>query len=97
MDAFDVLVIDIQDVGLRYYTFYISMYYLIDACAGMGKPVVLLDRPNPNGFYVDGPVLREEFASGVGRLPLPIVHGMTLGELARMINGEGWLEAGVHA
>ena len=97
MDAFDVLVIDLQDVGLRYYTFYISMYYLIDACAGMGKPVVLLDRPNPNGFYVDGPVLREEFTSGVGRLPLPVVHGMTLGELARMINGEGWLEAGVDA
>ena len=97
MDAFDVLVIDLQDVGLRYYTYYISMYYLMDACAAAGKPVVLLDRPNPNGFYVDGPILQEEFKSGVGRLPVPIVHGLTLGELARMINGEGWLEAGKDA
>ena len=75
----------------------ISMYYLMDACAAAGKPVVLLDRPNPNGFYVDGPILQEEFKSGVGRLPVPIVHGLTLGELARMINGEGWLEAGKDA
>lgn len=97
MNAFDVLVIDLQDVGLRYYTYYISMYYLMDACASAGKPVVLLDRPNPNGFYVDGPILREAFASGVGRLPVPVVHGLTLGELARMINGEGWLEAGANA
>ena len=97
MDAFDVLVIDIQDVGLRYYTYYISMLYMMDACAQDGKPVVLLDRPNPNGFYVDGPILREEFASGVGRLPLPVVHGLTLGEMARMINGEGWLESGKDA
>ena len=97
MDAFDVLVIDLQDVGLRYYTYYISMYYLMDACAAAGKPVVLLDRPNPNGYYVDGPILREAFMSGVGRLPVPIVHGLTLGELARMINGEGWLEAGKDA
>jgi len=97
MDAFDVLVIDLQDVGLRYYTYYISMYYLMDACAAAGKPVVLLDRPNPNGFYVDGPILRDEFKSGVGRLPVPVVHGLTLGELARMINGEGWLEAGANA
>ena len=97
MDTFDILVIDMQDVGLRYYTYYISMYYLMDACAAAGKPVVLLDRPNPNGFYVDGPILKEAFKSGVGRLPLPIVHGLTLGELARMINGEGWLEAGKDA
>lgn len=97
MDAFDVLVIDMQDVGLRYYTYYISMYYLMDACAAADKPVVLLDRPNPNGFYVDGPILKEAFISGVGRLPVPIVHGLTLGELARMINGEGWLEAGKDA
>ena len=97
MDAFDALVIDMQDVGLRYYTYYISMYYLMDACAAAGKPVVLLDRPNPNGFYVDGPILKEAFMSGVGRLPVPIVHGLTLGELACMINGEGWLEAGKDA
>ena len=96
MAKFDMLVIDIQDVGLRYYTYYISMYYLMDACALAGKPVVLLDRPNPNGFYVDGPMLRPEFSSNVGRLPVPTVHGLTLGELAQMINGEGWLEAGAN-
>jgi len=97
MDQFDTLVIDMQDVGLRYYTYHITMYYMLDACALSGKSVVLLDRPNPNGFYVDGPILREEFKSGVGRLPLPVVYGLTWGELARMINGEGWLEAGVEA
>lgn len=97
MEKFDTLVIDIQDVGLRYYTYYISMYYLIDACAQYGKRVVVLDRPNPNGFYVDGPVLKDDFKSGVGRLPIPIVHGMTLGELAQMMNGEGWLESGVNS
>ncbi len=97
MEKFDILVVDIQDVGLRYYTYYISMYYLMDACAAAGKEVVILDRPNPNGYYIDGPILQEEFKSGVGRLPLTIVHGMTLGELALMINGEGWLEAGKNA
>lgn len=94
MAKFDVLVVDMQDVGLRYYTYYISMYYLMDACAQNGKEVIILDRPNPNGFYVDGGFLREGYESVVGRLPLPIVHGMTFGELARMINGEGWLSAG---
>lgn len=97
MAGFDTLVIDMQDVGLRYYTYYISMYYLMDACAAYGKEVVLLDRPNPNGFYVDGPILKKEFQSGVGQLPLPIVYGMTWGELAQMINGEGWLKAGEDA
>lgn len=97
MAQFDLLLIDIQDVGLRYYTYYLSMYDLMDACASHGKAVVLLDRPNPNGFYVDGPILQEEYHSGVGKLPIPIVHGMTLGELARMINGEGWLQAGKDA
>lgn len=94
MQKFDALVIDIQDVGLRYYTYYISMYYLMDSCASHDKEVILLDRPNPNGFYVDGAILREGFESVVGRLPIPTVHGMTLGELARMINGEGWLKSG---
>ena len=94
LDLFDVLVVDIQDVGLRYYTYYITMYHLMDACAAAGKEVVIMDRPNPNGVYVDGPVLEEEFTSGVGNLPIPVVHGMTLGELARMINGEGWLSTG---
>jgi len=94
LDLFDVLVVDIQDVGLRFYTYYISMYHLMDACAAAGKEVVILDRPNPNGFYVDGPILEDGFTSGVGLLPIPVVHGMTLGELAMMINGEGWLYTG---
>ncbi len=93
-DKFDVLVIDIQDVGLRYYTYYITMHHLMEACARDGKQVIILDRPNPNGFYVDGPVLDMKFKSGVGWLPIPTVHGMTLGELALMINGEKWLENG---
>ena len=97
MAQFDVLLIDMQDVGLRYYTYYISMYYLMEACASAGKGCIILDRPNPNGFYVDGPILREEYKSGVGQLPIPIVYGMTWGELAQMINGEGWLAAGKNA
>lgn len=93
MDSFDVLVMDIQDVGLRYYTYYITMTHLMEACSMDGKEVILLDRPNPNGFYVDGPILdTENLRSGVGWLPITVVHGMTLGELALMINGEGWLE-----
>ena len=93
-DKFDVLVVDIQDVGLRYYTYYITMHHLMEACARDGKQVVILDRPNPNGFYVDGPVLDMKFKSGVVWLPITTVHGMTLGELALMINGEKWLENG---
>lgn len=94
-DRIDVLLVDIQDVGLRYYTYYITMLHLMEACAAHGKEVIVLDRPNPNGFYVDGPVLEPGFKSGVGALPIPTVHGMTLGELALMINGEGWLEGGL--
>ena len=95
MRTFDVLVVDLQDVGLRFYTYYISMYHMMDACARTGKEVVVLDRPNPNGMYVDGPVLdMGRYKSGVGWLPIPVVHGMTLGELARMIDGEGWLTDG---
>ncbi|MFZ6038447.1 MAG: exo-beta-N-acetylmuramidase NamZ family protein [Bacteroidota bacterium] len=91
MKQFDVLVFDLQDVGLRFYTYYISMARMMDACAETGKKMIVLDRPNPNGFYVDGPILDMKYKSGVGWLPIPIVHGMTLGELALMINGEGWL------
>ena len=97
MAQFDTLVVDMQDVGLRYYTYYLSMYYLMDACAAEGKEFIILDRPNPNGFYVDGPILREEYKSGVGALPIPVVYGMTWGELAQMINGEGWLSGGKDA
>lgn len=94
MHSFDWLVVDIQDVGLRFYTYYISMVKLMDACAEHGKKVLVLDRPNPNGHYVDGPILDMKYKSGVGWLPIPIVHGLTLGELARMVNGEKWLPQG---
>ena len=97
LSAFDTLVVDIQDVGLRYYTYYITLYQLMEACAAGAKAVVILDRPNPNGFYVDGGILQDEYSSGVGHFPLPTVHGMTLGELARMMNGEGWLSQGKNA
>mgnify|MGYP001107315829 FL=1 len=91
MQKFDILIVDIQDVGLRFYTYYITMCRLMDACAEYNKKVLILDRPNPNGHYVDGPILDMKYKSGVGWLPIPIVHGMTLGELASMVNGEGWL------
>ncbi|MBQ9463342.1 MAG: DUF1343 domain-containing protein [Bacteroidales bacterium] len=95
MSKFDVLVVDIQDVGLRYYTYYVTLQHLLDACAAYGKKAVILDRPNPNGFYVDGPILDMRFKSGIGSLPIAMVHGMTLGELALMMNGEGWLKDGL--
>ena len=91
MKAFDILLFDLQDVGLRFYTYYASMARLMDACAEYGKKMIVLDRPNPNGMYVDGPILDMKHKSGVGWLPIPVVHGMTLGELALMINGEKWL------
>ena len=94
MEQFDTLVFDLQDVGLRFYTYYASMARLMDACAQYDKEMIVLDRPNPNGFYVDGPLLDMKHKSGVGWLPIPVVHGMTLGELALMINGEKWLPRG---
>lgn len=94
MDGLDVIVVDIQDVGLRFYTYYCTMIDLMNAAIVYGKDVVILDRPNPNGMYVDGPILDMKYQSGVGRLPIPVVHGMTLGELATMANGEGWLKDG---
>lgn len=93
MRKFDILIVDIQDVGLRFYTYYASMCRLMDACAEYNRKVLILDRPNPNGHYVDGPILDMKYKSGVGWLPIPIVHGMTLGELGLMVNGEGWLPA----
>lgn len=91
MGLFDIMIIDVQDVGLRFYTYYITMTKLMDACAEYNKKMIILDRPNPNGHYVDGPILDMKHKSGVGWLPIPVVHGMTLGELALMINGEKWL------
>ena len=94
MDGIDVIVTDIQDVGLRFYTYYVTMINLMDAAVTYDKEFMVLDRPNPNGMYVDGPILDMTLKSGVGRLPIPTVHGMTLGELAQMANGEGWLKDG---
>ncbi|MBR5480863.1 MAG: DUF1343 domain-containing protein [Bacteroidaceae bacterium] len=91
MRRFDVLVVDIQDVGLRFYTYYVTMLQLMRRCSQSGAQVVILDRPNPNGHFVDGPILDMSLKSGVGALPIPIVHGMTLGELAFMATGEGWV------
>jgi len=96
VDAFDILVFDIQDVGCRFYTYYVTMTRMMEVCAARHKPIVILDRPNPIGFYVDGPIIDlEKYKSGVGYLPIPVCHGMTLGELAGMINGERWLPDGI--
>lgn len=94
LDSIDVIVTDIQDVGLRYYTYYCTMIDLMEIAMDNGKDFIVFDRPNPNGMYVDGPILDMKYKSGVGRLPIPNVHGMTLGELALMANGEGWLKDG---
>ena len=90
----DIIVTDIQDVGLRFYTYYCTMVDLMNAAVVNGKEFMVLDRPNPNGMYVDGPILDMKYKSGVGKLPIPVVHGLTLGELALMVNGEGWLDNG---
>ena len=94
MDNIDIIVVDIQDVGLRFYTYYCTMVDLMNAAAKFGKSFMVLDRPNPNGMYVDGPILDMKYESGVGRLPIPVVHGLTMGEIAVMTNGEGWLKGG---
>lgn len=93
----DIMIYDIQDVGARFYTYISTMHYVMEACAENGIPFLVLDRPNPNGFYVDGPVLEMEQRSFVGMHPVPVVHGMTVAEYAKMINGEGWLSDGIQA
>lgn len=90
----DVLLFDIQDVGARFYTYISTMHYVMEAAAENNKEVLILDRPNPNGFYIDGPVLDLKHQSFVGMHPIPVVHGCTVGELAAMIQGEGWLKDG---
>ena len=90
LNDIDVLVFDIQDVGARFYTYISTMFYVMEACAEQGKEMIVLDRPNPND-YVDGPLLKSAFRSFVGLLPIPVLHGCTVGELALMINGEGWI------
>lgn len=90
----DILIFDIQDVGARFYTYSSTLHYLMETCAENNKQLIVLDRPNPNGSYVDGPIMQDELKSFIGLNPIPIAHGMTLGELAQMINGEGWLANG---
>ncbi len=95
LEGLDIIVFDIQDVGVRFYTFISTMHYVMEACAEKGIPLLVLDRPNPNGFYVDGPVLKKEYSSFIGMHPIPLVHGLTIAELALMINGEYWLKGGL--
>lgn len=91
----EVMVFDMQDVGVRFYTYLSTLHYVMEACAEQDIPLVVMDRSNPNAFYTDGPVLEKRHASFVGMHPVPIVYGMTIGEYARMINGEGWLNGGI--
>ncbi|MGQ9848103.1 MAG: exo-beta-N-acetylmuramidase NamZ family protein [Bacteroidales bacterium] len=91
----DILIFDIQDVGVRFYTYISTLHYVMEAAAENHIPLIILDRPNPLGFYVDGPVLDTVYRSFVGMHPVPVVHGMTVGEYAQMINGEHWLKNGV--
>ncbi len=95
LNGIDLVVFDIQDVGVRFYTYISTLHYVMEACAENNIPVLVLDRPNPNGFYVDGPVLDTATRSFVGMHPVPLVHGMTIGEYALMINGQAWLAQGV--
>ena len=91
LEKLDVIVFDIQDVGVRFYTYISTMHYMMEAAADAGVKFIVLDRPNPNGAFVDGPILEKEFRSFVGMHPIPLLHGMTVAELAQMIKGEGWL------
>jgi uncharacterized protein YbbC (DUF1343 family) len=95
LKGIDIMVFDIQDVGVRFYTYISSLSYVMEACAENGIPLIVLDRPNPNGFYIDGPVLDTCCHSFVGLHPVPIVYGLTIGEYAMMVNGEGWLKDSV--
>ncbi len=93
LNNLDLIIFDIQDVGCRFYTYISTMHLVLEACAENNIPLIILDRPNPNGDYVAGPILKPEFKSFVGMDPIPIVHGLTVGELAKMINGENWHKA----
>lgn len=95
LKGIDIVVFDIQDVGARFYTYISSMSYVMEACAENNVDFMVLDRPNPNGHFVDGPVLKKEYQSFVGLHEIPVVHGMTVGEYAQMVNNEGWLKGGV--
>lgn len=91
LEGIEVMVFDIQDVGVRFYTYIATMHLVMEACAEAGIPLIILDRPNPNGHYIDGPMMEKEHTNFLGMHPVPLVHGMTIGEYAQMINGQGWL------
>lgn len=95
LEDIDVMIFDIQDVGVRFYTYISTLHYVMEACAEQNIPLLILDRPNPNGNYIDGPILEKEHHSFLGMHPVPLVHGMTIGEYAKMINGEAWLKGGI--
>ena len=95
LKGIELMVFDLQDVGVRFFTYLSTLHYVMEACAEQNIPVIVLDRPNPNSHYIDGPVLNHENSSFVGMHPVPIVYGMTIGEYAKMINGEGWLSNGI--
>ena len=95
LNDLDLIIFDIQDVGARFYTYISSLHYVMEACAENNIPLLILDRPNPNGHYIDGPTLEPEYKSFVGMHPIPVVHGMTIGEYALMINGQQWLNNGI--
>ncbi|MEM1124357.1 MAG: DUF1343 domain-containing protein, partial [Bacteroidota bacterium] len=95
LEGIDLVVFDIQDVGARFYTYISTLHYVMEACAENDVPLLVLDRPNPNGHYIDGPILEADYQSFVGMHPIPVVHGMTIAEYAQMVNGEGWLKEGV--
>ena len=95
LQGIDVMLFDLQDVGVRFYTYISTLTYVMEACAENNIQVIVLDRPNPNGFYIDGPVLKSENQSFVGMHQVPVVYGMTIGEYGKMVNGEGWLKNGV--
>ena len=92
LKGIDIVIYDIQDVGVRFYTYISTMTYIMEACAENNKPLIILDRPNPNGFYIDGPVMTDKYKSFLGLHNVPIVYGMTCGEYAQMVNGEAWLK-----
>ncbi len=96
MKGIDLMIFDLQDVGVRFYTYISTLTYVMEACAENNIPLIVFDRPNPNGFFIDGPLLDKKFSSFIGLHPVPVVYGMTIGEYARMVNGEGWLKMHIH-
>ena len=95
MEAIDLVLFDIQDVGVRFYTYIATLQLVMEACAEAEIPIVVLDRPNPNAHYIDGPTMKAEHISFLGYQQIPLVYGMTIGEYAQMLNDEGWIAGGI--